>query len=74
MKNITLSAQEEAIERGRQVARNRKTTLNGLFRTWLDQLGEGELREKAYYQQMDRLKGRVRVGHRKFTREEMNER
>ena len=73
MKNITLSAPEHAIERGRQVARSQKTTLNGLFRDWLDQLGEGELREQAYFQQMDRLKGRVRVGSRKFTREEMNE-
>lgn len=74
MKNITLSAPEEAIERGRQVARDRKTTLNGLFRTWLNQLGEGELRETAYYEQMNRLQGRLRVGSRKWTREEMNER
>ena len=73
MRNITLSANEEAIERARQVARNRKTTLNGLFRNWLEQLGEGELREQAFHQQMNRLEGRVRVG-RKFTREEMNER
>jgi len=73
MRNITLSASEEAIERARQVARNRNTTLNGLFRIWLEQLGEGELREQAFHQQMNRLEGRVRVG-RKFTREEMNER
>lgn len=74
MKNITLSAREEAIERGRAVARIRKTTLNGLFRDWLEQLGEGELREQAYHQQMDRMTGRVRVGRRTWTREEMNER
>ncbi|NBB78132.1 MAG: hypothetical protein GVY36_01590 [Verrucomicrobia bacterium] len=74
MKNITLSAREEAIEKGRQVARSRKTTLNGLFRDWLEQLDEGELREQAYHQQMNRMEGRVRVGRRKFTREEMNER
>ncbi|MGC9451261.1 MAG: hypothetical protein ACP5I4_07420 [Oceanipulchritudo sp.] len=74
MKNITLSAREEAIERGREVARIRKTTLNELFRGWLEQLGEGQLRERAYHRQMDRLAGRVRVGRRKFTREEMNER
>lgn len=74
MKNITLSADEDAIERGREVARNRKTTLNGLFRDWLEQLGEGQLREQAFHQQMNRLEGRVRVGRRKFTREEMNER
>lgn len=74
MKDITLSAREEAIERGRQVARERKTTLNALFRNWLDQLGEGELRERAYFEQMNRLQGRIRVGRRKWTREEMNER
>jgi hypothetical protein len=74
MKNITLSAREEAIERGRQVAINRNTTLNELFRDWLEQLGEGSLREQSYRQQMERFKGRVRVGGRTFTREEMNER
>lgn len=74
LKNITLSANEEAIEKGRQVARSRKTTLNGLFRNWLEQLDEGELREQAYKRLMSRMEGRVRVGHRKFTREEMNER
>lgn len=74
MKNITLSAKEEAIERGRQVARNRKTTLNGLFRDWLEHLSEGELREQSYHQQMKHLMERVRVGQVKFTREDMNER
>lgn len=74
MKNITLSAREEAIQRGRDVARTRHTTLNELFRNWLEQLGEGELQEQAYRQQMKHLQGRVRVGGRKFTREEMNER
>ena len=74
MRNITLSAQEEAIERGRQVARSRNTTLNELFRNWLAQLGEGELREQTYRHQMERLMEQVRTGGRKFTREEMNER
>jgi len=73
MKNVTLSAPEDAIERGREVARSQKTTLNGLFRSWLNQLDEGELRAQAYLQQMNRMQGRVRVGRRKFTREEMNE-
>lgn len=74
MKNITLSAKEEAIEKGRQVARSRKTTLNELFRDWLNQLDEGKLREMAFHQQMERMAGRIKVGRRKFTREEMNER
>ncbi|MGF1530566.1 MAG: hypothetical protein ACFCU4_04300 [Puniceicoccaceae bacterium] len=74
MKNITLSAKAEAIEKGRKVARSRKTTLNGLFREWLEQLDEGELLEQAYDRQMSRMQGRVCVGQRKYTREEMNER
>jgi len=74
MKNITLSAPQEAIERGRRVASSRNTTLNELFRDWLEQLGEGELREQSYRRQMERLTERVRTGGRKFTREEMNER
>ncbi len=74
MKNITLSARQDLIERGRQMARNRKTTLNALFRDWLEQMGDGEMREQTYRQQMKRLTGRVRVGNRKLTREEMNER
>lgn len=74
MKNITLSAKEEAIEKGRQVARSRKTTLNELFRDWLNQLDEGKLREEVFHQQMNRMAGRIKVGRKKFTREEMNER
>ena len=53
---------------------SRKTTLNTLFREWLSKLGEGELREQAYLQHMEALSKRVRVGGRKLTREEMNER
>jgi hypothetical protein len=74
MKNITLSAREELIESGRKVALSRKTTLNGLFREWLEQLGDGELRKKVYLQHMEELGKRIRVGSRKFNREEMNER
>ncbi len=74
MKNITLSASEEAIEQGRRVARSRNTTLNELFRNWLNLLGEGELREKNYRRQMEQLVDRIEVGGRKFSREEMNER
>lgn len=73
MKNITLSAHESLIDAGRKVAMSRKTTLNALFREWLSKLGEGELREQAYLQHMDELSKHVRVGGRKFTREEMNE-
>ena len=74
VKGITLSAREGAIERARRVANSRNTTLNVLFRDWLEQLGEGELCEQAYRRQMEKLTERVQTGGRKFTREEMNER
>lgn len=35
MKNITLSADEALIERGRRRAEHENTTLNNLFREWL---------------------------------------
>lgn len=75
MKNITLSAKEEAIERAREVASQKHRTLNDLFREWLDNLGTqlssddtatrlGKLWEQTSY---------TRVG-KKLTRNEMNER
>ena len=46
MKNITLSADEILIERAREEARTRKTTLNALFREWLMELTAREQRSK----------------------------
>ncbi|MCC5807491.1 MAG: hypothetical protein JJU00_14295 [Opitutales bacterium] len=73
MKNITLSAQEDLIERGRQVARDRRTTLNHLFRDWLAGLDGADLRAAEHEAIMESTSGKVKVG-RKFSREEMNER
>lgn len=74
MKNVTLSAREELIQRGRQVARERHTTLNAMFREWLEGLDRGELRDREYREVMRQMSGQVKVGGRKFTRKEMNER
>lgn len=72
MKNITLSADEDLIERGRAIARERRTTMNGLFREWLSQLtaSTGETRE------FDALMRRLRYVNagRHYSRDEMNER
>jgi predicted transcriptional regulator len=72
MKNITLSADEDLIERGRAIARERRTTMNGLFREWLAQLtaSTGETRES------DSLMRRLRYVNagRHYSRDEMNER
>jgi hypothetical protein len=73
MKNITLSAPEELIEKARQQAADKGTTLNNEFREWLkSQTVSGEDKVAIYEQLMKKL-SYVNAG-RKFTREEMNER
>jgi len=71
-KNITLSAQEEAIREGRRRAALEHTTLNELFRRWLDDyVARGTTTDR--YPSLIAHLSHVRAG-RKFTREEMNER
>jgi len=72
MKNITLSADEELIERAREAARSRKTTLNQLFRDWLAEIAGREERERRLCELQERL--RYADSGAKFSREEMNER
>lgn len=73
MKNITLSASEDLIERARKNAADKGTTLNNEFREWLKlQSTSGEDRLIKYQQLMKNL-SHVNAG-RKFSRDEMNER
>lgn len=74
MKNVTLSAKEDKIEQARHYARERHTTLNQLFRDWLDSLESGTSRIEQYEVLMESLNQRASPGKRRFTREEMNER
>lgn len=72
MKNITLSADEHLIELAREEARARKTTLNALFREWLEEISRSdEKRRKAQLviSQMSRYDSGG-----PFTRDQMNER
>ena len=73
MKNITLSADEDLIERARERAREQKRTLNDAFREWLlqftQQCGKGE----EFDALMERLRRTVRSNG-PYTRDEMNER
>ena len=74
-KNITFSADDIQIERARQVARTRNTTLNDAFRDWLYSYGNGgspSSKADEFRALMKRL--RYADAGRKFTREEMNER
>jgi hypothetical protein len=74
MKNITFSAQEDAIERARQVAAKKQRTLNELFRDWLDDL-DIQAQENNVIEKLNALwadTNYLRVG-KKLSREEMNE-
>jgi len=77
LKNITLSADEVLIREARRQAALQNTTLNALFREWLEQYtGKDETAGKEAARRYDELMQRlshVNAG-RKFTREEMNER
>jgi hypothetical protein len=72
LKNITLSAEKELIEKARDKARRERTTLNATFRQWLRQYVGRSAATADYHRFMDSL-GYVRPG-RKFSREELNER
>ena len=73
MKNITLSADARLIEAARRRASAEQTTLNALFRQWLEDYVGQERRAARATTVMRELQGKLRVGH-KLTREEMNER
>jgi hypothetical protein len=74
MKNITLSADEGMIEAARERAREENTTLNEQFRLWLAEYARHEQRAERAMAVVRELRGRVRTGGRRFTRDEMNER
>jgi hypothetical protein len=74
MKNITLSADESLIEAARERARAEHTTLNEQFRRWLRDYVRREQQAEEAMAVVRELRGRVRTGGRKFTRDEMNER
>lgn len=74
MKNITLSADERSIEAARERARVERTTLNEQFRRWLNDYARGGRQAEEAMAVVRELRGRVRTGGRRFTREEMNER
>ena len=72
MKNITLSADEDLIERGRAIARERRTTLNALFRDWLAHIAASTGASRDFDALMKRMRY-VEAG-RHYSRDEMNER
>ena len=74
MKNITLSADDKLIEAARERARAEQTTLNEQFRRWLADYVRQTHQTESAMALIEELRGQVRTGGRKFTRDEMNER
>jgi Family of unknown function (DUF6364) len=72
MKNITLSADEQLIEQARLLAKSRHTTLNAVFREWLEQFAAQGGNAQEFDALMKRLK-HVQAA-RRFSRDELNER
>lgn len=70
MKNITLSADEDLIERARLVARAQGKTLNAAFQEWLAQFAAPSGSAEEAESLMKSLR-HVKAG-RRFTRDEMN--
>lgn len=72
LKNITLSAEEKLIQKARQQAANEHTTVNALFRKWLERYSGNFTSPVEYDEIMNRLSYAKSGG--KFSRDEMNER
>ncbi|MGD0681793.1 MAG: hypothetical protein ABR990_07050 [Terracidiphilus sp.] len=72
MKNITLSADEDLIERARLIARGQRSTLNEAFREWLVQFTQSAGDAQGFDTLMKRMH-HVDAG-RHFSRDELNER
>lgn len=74
MKNITFSADAKLIEAARKRARAEHSTLNEQFRLWLADYARPRQQSEKAMAVVRELRGKLRTGGRKFTREEMNER
>ena len=74
MKNVTLSAEEHLIEAARERARSEHTTLNEQFRLWLRDYVQRQNRADAAMAVIADLRGALRTGGRRFSRDELNER
>lgn len=71
MKNITLSADENVIEKARTKARINNTTLNDLFREWLIDY----IRDKNISDELDKFISKTSAkSKRSYSRDEYNER
>lgn len=72
VKNITLSADEDLIEKARATAKAQRRTLNDAFREWLTNFTASDGEVQAFDALMKRMKHVDSGGH--YTRAELNER
>ena len=72
VRNITLSADADLIDKARQVAKSEHKTLNAAFREWLETYTRRKGDVEAFRAVMERLKHIDAGGP--YTRDEMNER
>lgn len=72
MKNITFSADEHVIQLAREEARNRKTTLNALFREWMEDLARRDERRNNIETILKNMSRYDSGGP--YSRDELNER
>jgi hypothetical protein len=72
MKNITLSADEDLIDRARSIAHAQRRTLNAAFREWLTQFAQSAGDTQGFDALMMQMRHVNAGGH--FTRDDMNER
>ena len=73
MKRLTLSADEDLLERAREVARAQKRTLGDAFREWLAQFTQRPGRADEYEVLVKRLRRTTRSSG-PYTLDEMNKR
>jgi hypothetical protein len=77
MTNLTLAIDETILRNARKAALDRNTTVTALVREFLWGLSSGQDREaEAYIAELSRAfeRNTVKIGRRKWTREELHER
>lgn len=72
VKNLTLTAEENLIDRARLRAANEHRTLNAAFREWLERYAAGQAGQAEYLDLMKQF-GHIKTA-RAFSRDEMNAR
>ena len=75
-KNITLVVDEVVLDRVRVIAAERKTTVNGLVRAYLENLSNADEKRARFAKRIDalRAKSKLEVGPVTWRREDLYER